>query len=362
MIPAAPARSTGFYSAELDSLRCLAVGGVMIAHFSPTLAKFAAWGDLGVRLFFVLSGVLISLVLLRARERIAAGQSRAAALRHFFIRRIFRLWPLYFASLVLAYALKLDGTESGIFWHLGFATNYYVFLHHDWPVLLSHYWTLAVEQQYYIVWPFAFLLLPRRWLPVLLLATYIAGPASRAYHALSPNAAPLFDYVLLSSNLDYFALGGGVAWLRHSGRLEALLSRRSLRALLLAAGCWILLGSWLMYQDLRPAYWVVYDGLLQGIGFAASIVFLLQHPDSLAGRVLRLPALVYLGQISYGIYIFHNFMHRIGPSVLRHTWGTNYFASETAHVLFLSALSLLAAAVSYHLFEAPIRRLGQRLA
>jgi peptidoglycan/LPS O-acetylase OafA/YrhL len=362
MNPATPSRSTGFYAPELDSLRCLAVAGVMIAHFSPTLARVAPWGNLGVRLFFVLSGMLITLVLLRSRDRIAAGGSTRAALRHFFVRRIFRLWPLYFASLGLAYALKVAGTESGILWHLGFATNYYVYLHHDWPELLSHYWTLAVEQQYYIVWPFALLLLPRRLLPGLLICTLVAGPASRAWLALRAAAAPEFDHVLLSSNLDFFALGAAVAWFQHLGRLGSVLPPARLRAILLGSGCWIGLGSWLLYHEALPVHFVIYDGLIQGVGFAALIAYLLRQPESAAARLLRLPTLIYLGQISYGIYIFHNFMHRLGPSLLRRTLGMNYFASETAHVVYLSALSILVAAVSYHLFEAPVRRLGQRLA
>ena len=109
--PANSHRSTGFYAPELDSLRCLAVGAVFITHFSWTLKSYADWGVTGVRLFYVLSGFLITHLLFRARARCEAGQLGATlALRQFFVRRIFRLWPLYYASLAAAYLLQVDGT------------------------------------------------------------------------------------------------------------------------------------------------------------------------------------------------------------------------------------------------------------
>ncbi len=358
----ASARSTGFYSEELDGLRTLAVGGVMLAHFSPTLGHIAPWGSMGVRLFFVLSGVLITLVLLHARERISAGKSVGGELQQFFIRRIFRLWPLYFASLLLAFGFKVWGTESGMLWHLGFATNFYVFLHQSWPALLSHYWTLAVEQQYYVVWPFIFLMLPGRQLPTLLTITFVAGPLSRALLAARPGANPEYDYVLLSSCLDFFALGSAVAWWQHRGRLENLISARALRLILAASAGWIVWASWRSNRVPLPTYWLVYDGLFQGIGFATLIIYLLRERHGPTARFLRLRPLVYLGQISYGIYIFHNLMHWFAPSLLRRVLGYNYFPSETLHALYLMSLSVGVAAVSYHLFESPLRRLGRRVA
>jgi peptidoglycan/LPS O-acetylase OafA/YrhL len=359
--PEAP-RSTGFYAPELDGLRCLAVGTVMIAHFSPTLSRYADWGSLGVRLFFVLSGFLITLALLRARDRHEPGATRPRALRQFFVRRIFRLWPLYFASLLAAYGLHVAGAESSLWWHLTFATNQYVFLHQHWPDLLSHFWTLAVEQQFYVVWPFVLLFLPRRYFSAALLVTLLAGPATRAALAWRPGADPRFDGVLLPCCLDFFALGAALAWWRGRQCLDRIATASTLRALIFAGAIWIVLGAALKSSGRLPVGWSIYDGLIQGLTFAAVITHVLLHPASLAARGLRAPALVYLGQISYGIYIFHNFMHHLGPAVLRRTLGYNYFPNEVLHVLFLTTLSILVAAVSYHCFEEPLRKLGRRFA
>ena len=371
-IPSAPplapagrdtARSTGFYAPELDALRCIAVLFVMFAHFSPTLARHADWGALGVRLFFVLSGFLITEVLLNARQRVDEGRMTVVrAVRQFFVRRIFRLWPLFFGSLLAAYAFKVPGTNTNILWHLCFATNCYVFLYHDWPILLSHYWTLAVEQQFYLVWPLAVLLLPRRVFPAVLVAVLAAGPVTRALLLLRASSSPDYDFVLLPCCFDFFALGGLVAWWRHWGRLGSIASSGTLKAAMIAALGWMVFGAILRTDAAVPPGWAVYDALIQAIGFAALIAYLLSPPQGSPTRWLRLPPLVYLGQISYGIYIFHNFMHRLGPAILRRVIGMNYFQSEILHATYLITLSVAVASVSYHAFEAPIRRLGRRIA
>ncbi len=365
LAPAGPdnARSTGFYAPELDSLRCVAVSFVMVAHFSPTLARYADWGSLGVRLFFVLSGFLITEVLLNARRRVDLGHVKVfRAVRQFFVRRVFRLWPLFFGSLLAAYAFKVPGTGTNILWHLCFATNCYVFLHHDWPILLSHYWTLAVEQQFYLVWPLAVLLLPRRALPAVLGAVLVAGPLTRALLLLRANSSPDFDFVLLPCCFDFFAAGGLVAWWRHGGRLDGVASAGTLKAVMTGALGWIVFGAVVRTAGRVPPGWAVYDALIHAIGFAALIAYLLRTSQGSPVRWLRLAPLVYVGQISYGIYIFHNFMHRLGPAVLRRVIGENYFHSEILHATYLIALSVAVASVSYHLFEEPIRKLGRRIA
>ncbi len=364
MPPAAEStRSTGFYAPELDGLRALAVGAVMIAHFSPTLAKFAEWGAMGVRLFFVLSGFLITQLLLRARQKIDTGMiTPGRELRRFFVRRVFRLWPLYFACLTVTYALHLAGTQSNIWWHLLFATNQYVFHYQNWPSLLSHFWTLAVEQQFYFIWPFVVLLLPLSGLPVLFGVLLIAGPVTRASLLWLNVSGPDYVYVLLPCCLDFFALGATIAWWRQNERGAPLARLGTLRAIIIGLWVWLIFGAVLVTTHHTPPFWVVLDALFQGVGFAALLAYLLQNSASRAARVLRWRALVYLGQISYGIYIFHNFMHWFAPSILVRLIGRAYFENEAAHVLLLTACAIAVAAVSFHLFEEPVRKFGRRLA
>ena len=356
-------RSTGFYAPELDSLRALAVAAVMITHFSGTLNRFADWGVMGVRLFFVLSGFLITQLLLRSRERIDARISTTAAeLRRFFVRRIFRLWPLYFASLLASYFFHVGGTETNIWWHLLFATNQYVFHYQNWPALLSHFWTLAVEQQFYFVWPLLVLFLPHVLLPRLLIAFLLTGPAARAILIASGTAPPDIISVLLVSCLDFFAAGAIVAYWRKQRQFYQVLGGSALSYLIAGLFVWLALGTAVHDSGHQPRYWIVCDGFAQAIGFAALLAYLLQASPPRAARALRQPILVYLGRISYGIYVFHNFMHWLAPSVLLRITGYAYFKSETAHVLLLTGFSIAIASMSFHLFEEPVRKLGRRLA
>jgi len=361
--PSSPVeRSTGFYAPELDGLRAVAVGLVLVSHFSPTLARLADWGSFGVRLFFVLSGFLITHLLLRARERIDTGTGAVGGeLGVFFVRRIFRLWPVFFAALIGAYALKIELTRDTFFWHALFASNHLVFHLQSWPGQLSHFWTLAVEQQFYFVWPFVVLVVPLGRLPWVLVGMCLAGPAFRALVLFSHFSEPSFAHILLPGCLDLFGLGGAIAWAWRHGRLGHLLSVKNLRLLLLAFGLWLALGALLKPSEMPSYFWCVADTTVQSVGFAALLVFLLRTPGGRLAGFLRSRPLAYLGRISYGIYIYHNFMHRIGPSVLRRLTGENYFSSEPAHVLFLVSLTLVFAVVSFHFFEEPVRKLGRRL-
>lgn len=102
---------------------------------------------------------------------------------------------------------------------------------------------------------------------------------------------------------------------------------------------------------------------LAGTALGAASFLVIAHctssQDSLLKRFLRLPPLAYLGMISYGIYVLHNFTHWLGPSLLRRLVGQNYSGTEAAHVLYLMALSVALAALSWHAFERPLLALGR---
>lgn len=363
-MPSRPtSRSTGFYAPELDGLRWFAVLAVMFAHYSPTLSRYAEWGSPGVRLFYVLSGFLITHILLRARAKCEAGiQRHGVALSEFLIRRVFRLWPLYFASLAVAYAFCVNGTETSFAWHGLFATNHYVYHYQHWPALLSHYWTLAVEQQFYVLWPPALLWLPMRVLRWLLFAMIPVGVLARWLPLATGAASPEYAGVLLPACLDFFALGSMVAWLRRSDQINRIGTRAGLRVAIVGTIAWLLLGAALKTMNRLPHYWCVYDALIQGVGFTFLLVYFLRFSDSWAAAVIRWRPFVYLGQISYGLYIWHNLIHRFGPTLLRRITGESYFASEPAHVAYYVVLTIITAALSYHLLEAPLRHLGQKIA
>lgn len=355
--PEAPELSTGAYVPALDGLRCVAVAGVLLSHFAPDLAAYGDWGQMGVRAFFVLSGFLITTLLLRARTAADALQaSRPGALREFWIRRIARLWPAYFLCLGASYALGVHGTDTSAWWHALFATNLYVVRYETWPALLSHFWSLAVEQQFYLVWPFVVLWLPRRWLPPILATVVLAAPLFRYVAVRSFGIREDLVGTLLPSCMDFFATGGWVAWYicsrpRPTSKAAARLSVGAGAALLL----WLGVCSALKLTGRYPPGFVAFDSSLMALGYAA-IIFRLSHgPQALVTRWLSWAPLVFIGRISYGVYLYHNLAQRVSPGVLWRLRGVFEFSSPALQAVWLAGLTILMATLSFYLIEKPVR-------
>jgi peptidoglycan/LPS O-acetylase OafA/YrhL len=191
----------------------LSVTAVLIDHFWPTcILDFVDLGHIGVRLFFVLSGYLITGILLRFRSSIEARRSDAAtALRRFYIRRFLRIFPPYYALLALMVVTKLPGVRNTLWWHTGYASNFLFALQGSWtPWVTSHFWSLAVEEQFYLVWPFLILLVPRSRLVAVVIAIIVSSPLFRLI-ALLAGANDVALYVATPSSLDALGLGSLLA-------------------------------------------------------------------------------------------------------------------------------------------------------
>src|SRR5258707_12985436 len=130
---------------------------------------------------FVLSGYLITGILLRCRRSIEAGQSDVAtALRRFYIRRFLRIFPPYYALLALMFMANFPGVRNTLWWHAGYASNFLFALQGSWtPWVTSHFWSLAVEEQFYVVWPFLILLVPRSRLVAVVISSTVSSPLFR---------------------------------------------------------------------------------------------------------------------------------------------------------------------------------------
>ncbi|MCX7140943.1 MAG: acyltransferase [Proteobacteria bacterium] len=171
------------YNPRLDGLRCLAVFGVLPVHFVPAswFLQYADTGNLGVKLFFVLSGYLITAILLEQRERVEAGRaSLQRALAAFYARRFLRLTPVYFAYLVAALVL-VPGFAPYAGWYFAYLQNFLFAAQPEvFAKYLAHFWTLAIEEQFYLLMPALLLAVPRRRVLTLVLALVAAGSLFRA--------------------------------------------------------------------------------------------------------------------------------------------------------------------------------------
>jgi peptidoglycan/LPS O-acetylase OafA/YrhL len=140
------------YMPQLDGLRALAVAAVAWWHWAPPEYHFQIpWGDLGVQLFFVLSGFLITAILWHGRsEYQRLGQRGFLTLRRFYMRRFLRIFPLYYAVVLMTALIGIKSVRETFFWNIAYLSNFYLFLRGEWRGPISHFWSLAVEEQFYL--------------------------------------------------------------------------------------------------------------------------------------------------------------------------------------------------------------------
>ncbi|MGA3006276.1 MAG: acyltransferase [Opitutaceae bacterium] len=343
---------------QLDALRAFAVIAVMLAHFSPTIQKAAPeLGFAGVRLFFVLSGFLITGILLRCRERIAAGASRPGIqLRQFYLRRALRILPAFYATLFAAAALRMGSARPTFWWHFFYASNFLLALRGAWLDLVTHFWSLAVEEQFYLVWPWLVLFAAPRRLPWLIGLGCALGPLSRLVTLWLAPDNRVAATVLTPSCFDQLGAGAWLAWLwtsRDFGAARCVWFSRGGLVLLIT-----IVPLLLVLPPATPWATVLGPGV-EAAAFAALVDGAARGFTGPAGAVLSWRPLLWTGQISYGLYLLHNFSHWWAPRIMRQLthYRQAYFTHEILHVLYLTALSFAAAALSWYLLERPLNRL-----
>lgn len=166
-----------------------------------------ALGHWGVRMFFVLSGFLITGILIKCRDSI--DQSRKdqwLIIKNFYIRRCLRLMPIYYLTILVTSILFFSEVKPLLIWHLTYTSNFYFFWH-QWEPYTSHFWALAVEQQFYLVWPFLILLTPRKYIAKLISITILIGPLFRLLMVILGYSNGDREYLLIFACLDSLGLG-----------------------------------------------------------------------------------------------------------------------------------------------------------
>jgi peptidoglycan/LPS O-acetylase OafA/YrhL len=355
----------------LDGLRGVAVAMVLVAHvfaYSGATApagraaalcyKLGIQFGLGVDLFFALSGFLITGILLRAK-------GREGYFRDFYVRRALRIFPLYYAylavTLLLVPALVVvpDWYRAGLsdpWWHWALLTNVKTYLTGSFlsPVV-SHAWSLAVEEQFYLFWPLLIFLLPRKAVWRLNLLLIVGTPLYRLYlhrHGVSATSLEVFTL----TRLDALAVGGLLA------STAAPLRRASWAMICASAGLAVLLLAVAGKDAIRDVFIYRVAVLL-----FAGVVGLAAAPDGpralrsvLSGRWL-----VWLGRYSYGIYLLHNpLFAAMAPAVkaLAARYHLGPFGVWGLLAAGPAATAVAAAWCSFHLLEQPFLGLKGRLA
>ena len=340
---------------SLDGIRAVSILMVLYGHLTGTRgfpdatasSVGNALGDiahLGVLIFFVISGFLITSLLMSEREK-----TGTISLGKFYLRRVLRIFPAFYA-LVLALIVAtwlgwIDLTGRDFAFALTYTVNYYP----DHPWQIGHLWSLSIEEQFYLLWPLTLLALRQRRALIVAVLAILAGPAVRAgirewmFH-VDPST-PLAGMSIFPAMCDYLATGCALALLRPWLLKQAWYLR-------LTGSRWLILTIPLVLLINRESGYTLVELLfspVMNICIALLIESSTRHAGSLAGRFLNWKPVAFLGVLSYSLYLWQQ------PFLNRHSdaW-VNAFPQNVAFAFGCAVLS-------YFLVERAFLGLRKRL-
>jgi peptidoglycan/LPS O-acetylase OafA/YrhL len=338
---------------ELDGVRAVAVLAVLALHIGY---GHVSGGSLGVDLFFVLSGYLITGILVRTLET-----DGPRGLFPFYGRRIGRLYPALVIAVLLAGALWAFGAENDGPWEATLLPVAFYYANYVDPSTLGTLiatWSLSVEEQFYVVWPLVLiLLLPRgrRAVGAALVVAIVVAVISRWLH-FQPNYR-WSAYAFTQARLDGLAVGGLVALF---GEAAIKASPAVVRRAGDVGFATLAVFSVLVFFCGRLATWLFYGGFTL-VAFLSGVLILCAlaaRPDTSFRRLLRLPALGWFGTRSYGLYLFHLPIFAALEAFRRAGSLPNFVWVTTLRFAAVCAFAEL----SYRLVERPIREGARRYA
>ena len=361
------------YNPLLDGLRFFAVLLVLIAHWVPSTSVLNALpnGAIGVTLFFVLSGYLITSILLGFKTEILRGHNTVlGGLGHFYLRRTLRIFPIYYLTLLGLYLLPdVTGTSIRDGWPIYalFLQNFWMYSRGEFDGILGHFWTLAVEEQFYLLWGPAVLALSFRrlwWVAGTMIGiglfTHVAG------YALYQNGiGSALYFVLTPACFDGFAMGAVLALLIQRAPGRATVTQNILGIIGLG-----FLGGVLAARSMDAgASELLAHGAIVACGGYVILGLITGRAPGWLRRLLGFRPFVIIGKMSYGMYVYHNLVPHLGRSLesflakrgLAPDWLIFLLAEQgSAKYVVWTAALLGMSYISWRFIESPINDLKAR--
>ena len=299
------------YIIQLDGLRFFAVLMVMIAHWmqwqwtNTILTKIPFVH--GVTLFFVLSGFLITRILLENRDNYhKSNQNKFRLIKSFYIRRFIRIFPIYYFLIFGLFFLDYKNTREFFPWLITYTSNIYQSIHNVYIGDFNHFWSLAVEEQFYLFWPFVILFIKPKNTLITIISTIIIALIIRTYLYIYVGKWMATAYFTLSC-MHALGLGALLAFIRlYKPKIEKKLSN----PLWLYTTFILYFCSLFIHNHFNIAW---YREIFDDFVFAILAAFTIHRASKngftgLTKIVLENKFVVYSGKISYGLYVFHLFI------------------------------------------------------
>jgi peptidoglycan/LPS O-acetylase OafA/YrhL len=340
------------YLKQIDALRCYAVFSVMVSHLYPAgfpvvpfLKEF--YGFLpGVPLFFCISGFLISGILVSH-----VNQPRKSLLKNFYVRRFLRIFPIYYLTIFLLFVINVGDYRSWFIYDVFYVSNIVQGINGTFEGSVApHFWSLAVEEQFYILWPLLLILSRNSYYHLFLcLVVFISGSLLMIF---SPDK---FFMARTFGCLAYLGSGALLAMLWHYYK------ERLLRYITALNICLLILLLLPLLQSLELIQVTGIQRIAIAIFFIplVTLKFAFGFKAKAAKLVVENPVILYLGKISYGIYIFH--LLALFPAVaIKKYLHVEVLENLWVMFFFKIALTILISALSWEFFEKKINNLKKK--
>ena len=341
---------------QFDGLRAFAVFGVMYHHWVWNVVSADAYnrwyhyffkvelGGLGVKIFFVISGFLITDILLNSKN--CGSDEKRSFIKAFYARRTLRVFPIYFLTLGVTSYLGLKPFREDFWWFALYSANILIYLKQDLLGAGTHLWTLAVEEQFYCFWPLIAIFFTRNFERVAI-CIVIGSFATRIFCGVFCPGGYIGVLPVLS--METLAIGGLLALRTRTAQvIEAMVKRLA----------WLPLVTYPLSVIGIKGLGV---GILTHIGDVSLAVYLVSSASrnftGCIGRVLSIPSIRYLGVISYGLYLYHPFAGKVARSIFQN-FGIDFWALDFAFVVVLmTMLTVVGAVLSWVIIERPVNSL-----
>jgi peptidoglycan/LPS O-acetylase OafA/YrhL len=337
---------------SLDGLRALSVLLVITSHcflrvrghgvLSTWLLALAGNGTVGVSIFFVISGFLITMLLIKEEVRYGT-----ICLKDFYIRRAFRILPAFLTYVGIIWLLSATGVFDVQPRQFVRALTFTMDYGSNGSWYLGHIWSLSVEEQFYLIWPVVVVLLSQRALKRIAVAVIVLGPFIRmADRILLPGTKSQIEY-MGHTRADMLLFGCLVALLFDNAQFHLFLEKMDALKVPVLCALFLFLGSPTIELWLGGTYIKTVGYTLQGISICVLMLYLIRHPESQSGTLFNTRIAVHIGTLSYSLYLWQELF-----------FGPRDFQLRSIAIRFL--LAFLAAELSFNLIETPMLRLKRR--